>query len=87
MDTSRLDGVKAPRHRGTLRSIRRLHERVLVVLEARVLRRLAEEAREPLPLVLAEAAALLLDRSSKIGLAPVWERRRRETAVALSRGA
>ena len=70
MDTSRIDGVKAPRHRGTLRSIRRLDEGVLVVLESRVFGGLAEESGESFPLVFAEAAALLLDGPPKIGLPP-----------------
>ena len=29
MDTSRIDGVKAPQHRGTLRSHRRLEQRTI----------------------------------------------------------
>ena len=60
---------------------------MLVVLESGVFRGLAEESGESLSFIFAEAAALLLDRPPEIGLAPVWERCRRDTAVTLSRGA
>ena len=60
---------------------------MLVVFESRVFGGLAEESWESFSFIFAEAAALLLDRPPKIGLPPVWERCRRDTAVTLSRGA